>query len=110
MKVDVDKFNMAKGSLILDLKLARTVVLELGHFFAIFVFPAYRKASKPTTNAPAHRPQKMIHSTLWWINIVMNTIYINFFHGLHLILDRAKNFVVGYIFNQCETISAPSKM
>ena len=36
-------------------------------------------------------------------------IYI-YFYVLHVLLDRSKNCVAGYIFDQRETISAPSKI
>ena len=59
MKVGVEMFNMVKRSSNLDLQLARTAVLKLGQFFAIFVFPAYCKAPEPSTNTPGRRPQKV---------------------------------------------------
>ena len=84
MKSDVDKFNMVKRILNLDLQLAITVILKLDNFFAIFIFLAYRKAPEPSTNTPTRQPQKTIQTlgldrTLQRINIVLNIFYINFF-------------------------------
>ena len=52
MKVDVNTFNMVKRNLNLGLQLTRTVVLKLGHFSAIFIFPAYHKVHEPSTKDP----------------------------------------------------------
>ena len=44
---------MVKKWLNLGLQLAITAVLKLGNVFAIFIFPDYRKAPDPPTNAPS---------------------------------------------------------
>ena len=62
MKVDVDDFNMLKRRLNLDMKLARVVILKLGHFFAISIFPPCGKANEPSTNAPSNQPKKKIQA------------------------------------------------
>ena len=83
------------------------VVFKLGHFFAILVFFAYRKAHEPSTDAPTapivpinmpdtytpagtHPP---IHKY-----IVVNTFYSNFLLLLCVILYRSQKCVAGFLF------------
>ena len=52
MKLGAENFNTVNRSLSLGLYLEITVVLLLGHFFAILIFLPYRKALEPSTDTP----------------------------------------------------------
>ena len=108
MKLGADKFNIVNRSLSLGLQLEITVVLLLGHFFAILVFLPYSKALEPSTNtsvaqtAPNNMP---VTDTMAEHNfpadkyIVANTFHIYIFLLLHLILDISQNFVADFLLN-----------
>ena len=85
MKLGAEKFNMVNRSLSLGLQLEITVVLLLGHFFAILIFLPYSKALEPPTNTPVAQtaPNNMpVTDTMAEHNfpadkyIVANTLYI----------------------------------